>query len=242
MRGERSKEERVSETGPEAARRLTEAFGEPYQEVVRGAVDAQQRNVQLAQGWVESVTGVLESQAEANRALTRAMESPTNAVEAAIKSQARTSRALAESLEAYREVIERNTALQEKSTNLVQGFFGDVTSELREGMQGSQEVARSLMEGSERQMEAFQAMLGEAMNSYANLMNAPFDLYRKNLEAFGKQDQEGGRRSRREAGGSSVPRLGRKARRREGKGPLPLQSAPGRALRGAQGPRNPGER
>ncbi len=173
--------------GTDAARRLTEAFGEPYREVVRSAVDAQQRNVQLAQGWVESVTGLLESQAEANRALTRAMESHTNAVEEAIKSQERTSRALAESLEAYREVIERNTALQEQSTNLIQSFFGDVTTELREGMQGSQEVARTLMEGSEKQMEAFQAMLGEAMNSYANLLNAPFDLYRKNLEAFGKQ-------------------------------------------------------
>jgi hypothetical protein len=175
--------------GSEAAKRLTEAFGEPYREVVRSAVDAQQRNIQLAQGWVESVTGVLESQAEANRALTRAMESHTNAVEEAIKSQERTSRALAESLEAYREVIERNTALQEKSTDLVQSFFGDVTSELREGMQGSQEVAHNLMEGSERQMEAFQAMLDEAMNSYANLLNAPFDLYRKNLDAFGKQNQ-----------------------------------------------------
>ena len=175
--------------GTDAARRLTEAFGEPYREVVRNAVDAQQRNVQLAQGWVESVTGVLESQAEANRALTRAMESHSHAVEEAIKSQERTSRALAESLEAYKEVIERNTALQEKNADLVQGFFGDVTSELREGMQGSQEVARTLMEGSEKQMEAFQAMLGEAMNSYANLLNAPFDLYRKNLEAFGKQNQ-----------------------------------------------------
>ena len=82
----------MSESGPEAARRLTEAFGEPYREVVRNAVDAQQRNFQLAQGWVESVTGVLESQAEANRALTRAMESHTNAVEEAIKSQERTSR------------------------------------------------------------------------------------------------------------------------------------------------------
>ena len=39
-----------------------------------------------------------ESQAEANRALTRAMESHTNAVEEAIKSQERTSRALAEGL------------------------------------------------------------------------------------------------------------------------------------------------
>jgi hypothetical protein len=117
------------------------------------------------------------------------MEGHTKAVEEAIRSQERTSRALAESLESYKEVIERNTALQENSTKLLQGFFGDVTSELREGMQGSQEVASSLMQGSERQMEAFQAMLGEAMNSYANLMNAPFDLYRKNLEAFGKQNQ-----------------------------------------------------
>jgi phage-related tail protein len=179
----------VSEKGLEAARRLTEAFGEPYREVVRSAVDAQQRNVQLAQGWVEGVTGLLESQAEANRALTRAMASHTNAVEEAIRSQERTARALAESLESYKEVIERNTALQEKSTSLFQGFFGDVTSELREGMQGSQEAARSLMEDSERQMEAFQAMLGEAMNSYADLLNAPYDLYRKNLEAFGKQGQ-----------------------------------------------------
>ena len=179
----------MSEKGPEAARRLAEAFGEPYRDVVRGAVDAQQRNVQLAQGWVDGMTGLLESQTEANRALTKAMESHTRAVEEAIISQERTSRALAESLESYKEVIERNTALQENSTKLVQGFFGDVTSELREGMQGSQEVARSLMEGSERQMEAFQAMLGEAMNSYANLLNAPFDLYRKNLEAFGKQGQ-----------------------------------------------------
>jgi phage-related tail protein len=179
----------VSERGPEAARRLTEAFGEPYRKVVRNAVDAQQRNVQLAQGWVEGVSGLLESQAEANRALTRAMESHTKAVEEAIRSQERTSRALVESLESYKEVIERNTTLQENSTKLVQGFFGDVTSELRDGMQGSQEVTRSLMEGSEKQMEAFEAMLGEAMDSYANLMNAPFELYRKNLEAFGKQGQ-----------------------------------------------------
>jgi hypothetical protein len=184
---ERREEGLVSEKERPTAERLTEAFGEPYREVVRSAVDAQQRNVQLAQGWVDSMTGLLESQAEANRALTRAMEAHTNAVEEAIKSQERTSRALAESLDAYKDVIERNTALQEKSTDLVQGFFGDMTSELRQGMQTSQDVAKTLMEGSEKQMEAFQAMLSEAMNSYTNLMNAPFDLYRKNLEALGKQ-------------------------------------------------------
>src|SRR5918994_668738 len=139
---------------PEAAQDLTEAFGEPYRRVMQTAVDVQQRNVQLAQGWVEGLTGVLESQAEATRALTTTMESYVNVVEEAIRSQ-----------ESYREVVERTTALQDKSTDLVQGFFGDVTRELREGMQNSQALAQGLMEGSEKQMEAFQKMLAEAMDS-----------------------------------------------------------------------------
>jgi hypothetical protein len=170
---------------PEAEQRLSEAFGEPYRKVMQSAMDAQQRNVQLAQGWVEGLTGVLESQAETNRALTRAMESYVSVVEEALRSQERTNRALAESLEAYREVVERAATLQEKSTDLVQGFFGDVTAELREGMQTSQAVAQNLMAGSEKQMDAFQKMLGEAMDTYMNLLNAPLSLYQKNLEALG---------------------------------------------------------
>jgi hypothetical protein len=174
---------------PETAQRLTEAFGEPYRRVMQSAVDAQQRNVQLVQGWVEGLTGVLESQAEANRALTRAMESYVNVVEETLRSQERTNHALAESLESYREVVERTTALQERSTDLVQGFFGDVTAELREGIQNSQAMAKGLMDGSEKQMEAFQRMLGEAMDTYMNLLNAPLSLYQKNLEALGKRDE-----------------------------------------------------
>jgi hypothetical protein len=174
---------------PEAAQDLTEAFGEPYRRVMQTAVDAQQRNVQLAQGWVEGLTGVLESQAEANRALTRAMESYVGVVEEAIRSQERTNRALTESLDAYKDVIERTTSLQEKSTNLVESFFGDVTTELREGMQNSQAVAQGMMDGSQKQMEAFQKLLAEAMDSYMNLLNAPFALYQKNLEALGRQGE-----------------------------------------------------
>ena len=180
----------MSEKRPsEAVQGLTEAFGEPYRQVMQTAVDAQQRNVQLAQGWVEGLTGVLESQAEANRALTSAMERYVNVVEEAIRSQERTTRALAESLEAYKEVVDRTTTLQDKSQNLVQGFLGDVTGELREGMQNSQTMAQSMMDGSQKQMEAFQKMLTEAMDSYMNLLNAPFALYQKNLEALGRRGE-----------------------------------------------------
>ena len=174
---------------PDAAQRLTEAFGEPYRKVMENAVDAQQRNIQLAQGWAEGLTGVLETQAETNRALTKAIESHVNVVEEAIRSQERTTRALAESLEAYKDVVERTTSLQERSTSLVESFFGDVTTELREGMQNNQAMAKSLMEGSEKQMEVFQRMLGETMDAYMNLLNAPLSLYQKNLEALGRRGE-----------------------------------------------------
>jgi hypothetical protein len=46
-----------------------------------------------------------------------------------------------------------------------------------------------MMDGSQKQMEAFQKLLAEAMDSYMNLLNAPFALYQKNLEAFGKRSE-----------------------------------------------------
>ncbi len=45
------------------------------------------------------------------------------------------------------------------------------------------------MEGSERQIEAFQKMLAEATNSYMELMSAPFSLYQKNLEAMRRRNE-----------------------------------------------------
>jgi hypothetical protein len=56
-------------------------------------------------------------------------------------------------------------------------------------MQNSQAVAQGMMEGSQKQMEAFQRLLTEAMDSYMNLLNAPFALYQKNLEALGRQGE-----------------------------------------------------
>jgi len=42
---------------------------------------------------------------------------------------------------------------------------------------------------SRKQMEAFKQMLAEAMSSYTNLMNAPYELYRKNLDAMRKMNE-----------------------------------------------------
>jgi len=179
----------VSEREQPGAEKLTEAFGESYRAVVGNAVDAQTRNFELAQSWVDGLTGVLESQAEANRALTKAMESYVKVVDEALKSQERTNRALTESMESYREAVEKVSELQEKNTDLTRGFFEGVTGELRQGAESTQAMTRDLADGSRKQMEAFQQMLAEAMSSYTNLMNAPYELYRKNLDAMRKMGE-----------------------------------------------------
>ena len=173
----------------EATRKLTDAFGESYRKVVKNAVDAQQRNVGLAQGWAENLSGLMESQAETNRALTRAMESYVKVVEEAVESQERTSRALAESLESYKQVIDRTVALQEKNVETSRGFFEGVMGELKAQTDDNLRMAEDMMEGSERQLDAFQKMFQDAMGSYMEMMNAPYELYRKNMEAFGGQSK-----------------------------------------------------
>lgn len=171
----------------EATQRITEAFGETYRKVVQNAVDAQQRNVGLAQGWADNLSGLIESQAETNRALTRAMESYIKVVEEAVESQERTSRALAESLESYREVIDRSVALQEKNVETSRGFFEGIIGELKEQTDGNLRMAEGMMEGSEKQLDAFQKMFQETMGSYMEMMNVPYEMYRKNMETFGGQ-------------------------------------------------------
>lgn len=170
---------------PEAADRLAEAFGESYRRFVENAAQAQQRNMGLAQGWADNLSGLMESQAETNQALTRAMQSYVKVVEEALESQERTNKALAESLESYREVIDRTVALQEQNVETVRNFFGGTMGEMKSQTDDNLRMAEELMQGSERQVDAFQQMFQEAVNSYAELMNAPYDLYRKNLEAFG---------------------------------------------------------
>ena len=169
----------------EAARRLTESFGESYLRGVQNAVDAQQRGVNLAQGWVQSLTDVLESQAETNRALTRAMDNFANVVGEAVESQERTARALTESLDAYRDVVERANETQRKNEELVENMLGGVVSELQQQSKGNEQMIRELMESSGQQTESFQKLLVEAAESYARFMTDPFTPPQENQGSRG---------------------------------------------------------
>src|SRR5919205_1364790 len=145
------------------------------QDVVGGAVSAQQRSMGLAQDWAESVIETYRSQAESYRALTDAMKSSLTALERTLQSQEETNRALKESLDAYRNVVESASETQERNMELAENFFGNVVETLRNQLESSRSL---LLEPASKQQELFQNLTQEWMDAYVSLLRAPLDFYR----------------------------------------------------------------
>ena len=152
-------------------------------DVVGGALSAQQRSVELAQDWAESVIQTYKSQAESYRALTEAMRSSLTALESTLRSQEETNRALRESLEAYRGVVRSASETQEKNAELAQKFFDNVVQTLQSQLESSRAL---LLEPAARQQEFFQNVTQEWLDAYAKLLSAPLDLYRASAEGAAK--------------------------------------------------------
>jgi DNA anti-recombination protein RmuC len=157
------------------------------QDVVGGAISAQQRSVGLAQDWAESVIETYRSQAESYRALTDAMRSSVEALEKTLKSQEETNRALKESLDAYRNAIESAGQTQERNMQLAENFFDNIVETLR----GQLESSRTLLsEPVAKQQELFQSMTQEWLDAYMRLLNAPLEFYRASVEGAREEGGE----------------------------------------------------
>jgi DNA repair exonuclease SbcCD ATPase subunit len=158
------------------------------QDAVGGAVASQQRSVNLAQDWAETVIETYRSQAESYRALTDAMRSSITALERTLQSQEETNRALKESLDAYRNVVESASETQERNMQLAQNFFDDVVETLRSQLESSRAF---LLEPATRQQEFFQNVTQEWIDAYVRLLNAPLEFYRASIEgSTGGEDKE----------------------------------------------------
>src|SRR5436309_27888 len=99
----------------------------PFGEVVRAAVAAQERSLDLAQAWSLSLQELLRDQAEGGLAALEALRSTLAAMERALESQEEANRAMRQSLDAYRAVIERATATQQRPAQLVQASLDAFT-------------------------------------------------------------------------------------------------------------------
>jgi hypothetical protein len=113
----------------------------PFGEMVKLAVAAQERSLKVAQSWSDALLTTLKEQSEDSRANLATLSSSLGAMERAVASQEETNRAIRQSLEGYREILDRFTAAQERSSRLVQTAVDD----LKAATQGQLEAARALL-------------------------------------------------------------------------------------------------
>jgi ABC-type transporter Mla subunit MlaD len=149
--------------------RADEGFGaHPLAEIARATLAAQERSLELAQAWSDSLRELVADQAEGGRAALEALTSTLAATERALASQEEANRALRQSLEACREVIERASATQERSTRLVQAALESFTTTT----QAQLELARAMVVPLGAQPEAFGDLVQSWNAAFLRLLEA----------------------------------------------------------------------
>jgi chromosome segregation ATPase len=146
-----------------------EGFGaNPFGEIARATVAAQERSMELAKAWSESLQELLADQAEGATAALEALASSLTAAERALAGQEEANRALRQSLESYREVIERATATQERSARLVQTALEGFAATAK----AQQELARAFLTPMGAQPEAFGKLVQGWNDAFLRLLEA----------------------------------------------------------------------
>jgi hypothetical protein len=136
------------------------------------AVRAQERVLDMTQGWSEGVLGTLKEQADSYTALLRSVDASLRAMEQAITSQAQTTKALAGSLEASREVVSTVMSAHQHSIDRVETF-----------LQGILDVLTGQLEALRMQVDIGQAMLSDPVAAQsATFMKMSQDW----MEAYGR--------------------------------------------------------
>ena len=146
-----------------------EGFGaHPFGEIARATVGAQERSLELALAWSESLRELVADQAEGGRAALEALTSTLAATERALASQEEANRALRQSLEAYREVIDRASATQERSTRLVQAALESFAA----ATQAQLELTRAFLVPLGGQPEALGSLVQGWNDAFLRLLEA----------------------------------------------------------------------
>jgi hypothetical protein len=142
----------------------------PFADIARATVAAQERSLQLATAWADSLRELVADQAEGGRAVLEALSSTLTATERALASQEEANRALRQSLEAYREVVERAGASQERSSRLVEAALESFATTT----QAQLELARAMLIplGAQAQPEAFGNLVQSWNDAFLRLMEA----------------------------------------------------------------------
>jgi len=149
----------------EAAWNLSKSVRETNQAIASSAVTAQELNMKFAQSIFENGVELLKSHAESTRAL---MEEFVGEPE---KDQA-----------IFQTVADSAVAAQERNVKFSENLLENGTEILKSHAESTRALMQTLVEQSQKQQEAFQALTREAWDAYMGFFSAPFSYYEQTLE------------------------------------------------------------
>ena len=83
-------------------------------------------------------------------------------------------------------VLDHTVGLQERNVRFAQGIVDGTIKELRFQAESNRTMSQELVERAERQRDAFQTLVEESVDTYMDLVYAPFSYYKEGLEAAKK--------------------------------------------------------
>ena len=88
--------------------------------------------------------------------------------------------------DSYQTVIDHTVGLQERNVRFVQGVVDNSIKELRQQAESNRAMTQEMVERAALQRGAFQSLVEESVDSYMNLVYAPFSYYKEGLEVAKK--------------------------------------------------------
>lgn len=150
---------KTTSTANDAAWTMTQAAREASQAVTESAVAAQKRHIAFAQGVLDNSIELLKSHAEATRGLTHEPTSKTGAA-------------------AFDTIVESAVAAQERNMQFAQSVVEGATDVFKANVEAGNALAQTLIEQSQKQQEAWQALAQESLNFFS----APLAYYQQATE------------------------------------------------------------
>ena len=91
------------------------------------------------------------------------------------------------SADSYKVVVDHVVAQQERNVRFAQGVLDDAARELRHQADSNRSVVGELVERAEVQRDAYRTLVGEWVDTYTDLLYAPFAYYRQGLRLVEEQ-------------------------------------------------------
>jgi methyl-accepting chemotaxis protein len=88
--------------------------------------------------------------------------------------------------DSFQTVVDHAVGLQERNVRFAQGLVDSSIKELRYQAESNRAMSQELVERAEKQRDAFQTLVEESVDTYMDLVYAPFSYYKEGLEAAKK--------------------------------------------------------